>query len=829
MSTLWLIWLWGVALIPAASAGWPTSQYTMLDATLLGETASMHAAFGVPLPQSRDAQGDIVVSSPEGFVEAAGSAAPQAYAAILGVSSENAQRLAADGYPSPVMAMVSAPSGVPYYLIVWQDALSAPFGYSAQCVTGGWRLMYGDGGTFTPERLEAPFGTSSAMRQQRVAGYLGSQLTHETIHGIQQRAFPDSAPCARPPALWLSEGVADGLAYFLTAKQLPNLYRLFDFSLGKRSYADSLDARQLDGVAAVKASYGAGSFFRYLAEAHEVRGGRGGSGRSGADILRPLTLAGPIGDSDDAAYALIDKVLKETVGRRLFHVFPEFLTEYASYGGGRYKRTTRTRNMTTTYNIYPLAWHEDIFDKCVLVELSPQSLSAQRELDLDPVAGECVWVVWSGFTQPVSLQLSARSDGNPSDLHLGESRRTDASGSHACWDATRRAQGRLADPWPTKCILSRENHSTGGVERIGWTADFPLNGSGNAFFVLTNIALHVPHSERAHIWLSVDALQATASGTALSPPKPPTAQRRGVPLKKGLVDINQRVHALYASGDRALFDGRSIAAGDRSLGYAPGGAPADSDAASAIIRSEEYMIVLSRQVGTSLGWKAGAIIKSPDTQRPISSVGSDGEVPTVGCGYTNGVEQQVLSQTDHQLRVRLTADLFDIQRASGGQCAALKQAWVERADITVSLPNPALVDPTQAVRRERSPGQLLYEEDFVAGPMLGGIATAESIIEEGMPSPADLAPPPASAPSAPGGPPGSGGGTLPGGDALPGADAMCATLIERGLLQDARMLSAMLPVLRDGPCLCVLAEAAREGASPAVRRSLREAAQGRCD
>lgn len=814
----------------AQDASWPTVMFTpvYLSGQSAGEWRDGRVAGGAT--EAVDSNGERHLVDPAYDNQAAMAPAPSALPASTRRAAQLAQRLRQARYPGPAMSYVDTGSGK--YFLVFFTALKGsttflyPFGCSNSWVgqqlgwdgeaVDGWRFMHGSSTLFPPRGLESPYQAGGTVRRQRrMVAYFSSQLIHETVHGIQ---YHTGTGCQNGRPLWLTEGIADALAYLLSAEQDPGVFELFEFAMGRRDFSVSLDTRQAREDQKRPLSYGAAAFFRYLAEANA------GGGVDALDILKPLALSRAT--SDAGAYRDIEAALAG-VGRSLYLAFPAFLTEYASYGGSRYKRSTRTRDLRTEYRIRPSTWQEEVFDGCVELNLGPRRGADVEEITLNPIAGECVRVTWADIQQPVGLQLFAATDGDLGALHLGEAHRVDDSGEHFCWETTKGLSRRLRRPLDELCLLKRDTYqSSDTIAR--WSSDFVAQGSGSATFVLTNVAREAADTKPISLRFHAKIMQVTAQGAALSPQQPANkgALIKGAPVREGLSDMRARVHAMAYGDDRMLFDGRSIAPQGEEVGFAPasalgaGGGGGDAQGAGVIVRTQEYMVQLGKRDDTR---QVSVIIKDPPQGMAmvgaIASAGQEGIAIDQDCGYLPDVQMETLSEdAAHDTRtVRLTADLFDIQRARQEGCAGLKQAWVERAVVELTLPQPALIDPNVPVVRLSPPGQELYDGgEFSNGPALGGIATAESIRLQGRADLDELMDSEPSDPAGGGRGDGDGGGMSP----------QCEVLIQQGAFRSASRAEAqaMISILQGMGCLCAVSEAAAApgatGFSPAAKRAL---------
>ncbi len=668
---------------------------------------------------------------------------------IMRLVAIDAARMEAAAFPAPKIEPLLRveETGQAFYPIFWVSNYNFAGTFKHECRTDAttfagkeleftrsylWRI-FANGSSNTPgrgfpySRLDSAWGAGGARRAQ-MFDYMSSQLTHEVVHGVQASGYGDDG-CGDSPG-WLSEGLADGTAYYLLGRRSPGVFDRETWSRNERRYDIPLDTRGAPAASREGLAYGAGSFYRYLMEASE------GGDTDGLAIAKDiLTMPPSAARSTPEIYAELDRIIgAHSGGRTLFRVFPEFLTEYGSYGEGRYKKAGGGGALDRE------TWIEAAFDGCVEFPIKPGE-ARMKEIVVQPLAGECVKVSWSGYTQPVALQLYGMDAGDGfGALHVGEAMRDDASGRRFCHDVTKGLTRRIAEPMRKKCMLKRETRALGGAgagvgNEAAWTSDFNLSGSGDVHFVISNIA---PGRDQARdVPASAEAARRRAHRPA----------GETEPVVSGMTDPQKRVHTMNGAGDRIFFDGRSIFGDGTGLGYLEGVAgamgPGEGPGVMTLVRGGDYWVgyVGARPGQSELG-DGGLIIKDPvrlESGNPMAGVIMSGgmeHMPSGSeCGYKLPAEVSIVEETRERVRFRVSGDLFDPMRAmalagSGGAstCEMMRAMWVESAAFEVSLPNGALHAGDSWVERRSPPGQEVYDEtDFLSGPNLGGIASSLSL------------------------------------------------------------------------------------------------------
>ncbi len=235
-------------------------------------------------------------------------------------------------------------------------------------------------------------------------------LAHELIHVVQNaqqfRYLEDTDKCTLPG--WLGEGTADALAVYLTHKHFPSYYPPISLGIGKnihgiRPYDKNLAWQNSDKLP----DYRSSSFWTYLAERYH-------KGRY--DFLSSYFAVPDLNPGVDDWFDWLDTLLlndeevKASTKGGLYLVFPDFLANYASWGGKKYPHISEKQ------------WLQEAFGGCHTVTLSPQQASRGLSLELEPLSGQCIRVSVGGLNpgqlSAVKLMLSDSNEAALDNLHL---------------------------------------------------------------------------------------------------------------------------------------------------------------------------------------------------------------------------------------------------------------------------------------------------------------------------------------------------------------------------------------------------------------------------
>ena len=531
-------------------------------------------------------------------------------------------------------------------------------------------------------------------------------------------------------------------------------------------------------------------------------------------------------------------------------VFAEFLTEYASYGDSRYKGTKDVP-------LERFQWLEAVSPEgcgnqgdprqCALT-ITKESPSDSVTLNLEPMSGQAVQLQWAsidaGTASSLQISIEASSKTERDALHIGEIRARDADGERFCYDVTGKVDQRLGKDPSTKCLLRRTGVDTAdGRYFAHFALDKPPEGTGESWLMVVNAGEDFATTPAVKATVQVGRAEAKQAGRSMSPRTDGEPRHHGAAVEHGRVRSTDRLELAYMGEDSVLFDGLATSGeGEEQHFWSASAASAfegQPEGTGVMLRAEEYMVVVMRGPdGGPLSGRHSAIIKDPEklsSWNPLGlvlSVGSEAFPGTEECGFQTEIAVDELERTDGHVRYRLRADLFDPMRAAmGGEgCAALQAGWVETADIELVVPRPHLLEPG-GLERSTSVIQAAYDEGF-DGPMLGGIATAESLRADGPPPPGPYGDdnPFDGFPGVGGGGGGGGGGDdgfdLPGLDGDAARELLCLLPVREGDYEevDPRVLDATVQALEASGCACwVVAASSHEDYADRVDPALLDA------
>ena len=632
---------------------------------------------------------------------------------VLRHASYDAKKLANANFPKPkIVPILTSWEGDARIPIFWQsfpddsaDALASYY-----CRYFGDHSIININSSLVPyERLNDAWN-GGVPRRTEMTSQMSWAITHELIHAIQ--ANTNSGRSCDDNDVWISEGIASGLASYLLQKREPKSLKNYHWARNERSYANPLYTNDAITV------YGSGSFFRYLVESTEVHG------VSDLRIARNLTTQLDVSDHRSRVSLLrgVDRVVKNfSDSRELSVVLAEFFTELASYKS-RYDRSNDE------------VWIWSAFSSCEEFQMQP-GVPFTRSFSIRRNAARCIKVEWEGFQEPKALQIYLEGEGvDQGSLHMGQSVVSQSNSFQRCYDITSKIDNRLAKPAEQKCMMRRgaTKYSADGVASTvnGWTSDFNLEGSGFAFLILTNAAKNIWESTPSDVTITMSGTRAKdEEGVSLPPRKKVTT-----PVKDGRTLMDSRVHALAGGPGRLLIDGRSVSGGGLDDGFLDGSPGAgEIDGAAIVVRTGEYNVILVKdKTGVPNG---GAIMREPDGSfsGAITTLGMKGMPEFPSCGFKIPAELTIQEQTKEQLSFRVSGDVFNMSRETmsgqGSMCDRLRSAHVEFKAIDVSLPWSANYDGTATIERAYPPMQDIYDEkEFRSGPSFGGIATSRSIV-----------------------------------------------------------------------------------------------------
>jgi len=314
-----------------------------------------------------------------------------------------------------------------------------------------------------------------------------STFAHETFHALQ---YGDQlmANCMGGN-LWITEGMSEGASLYLTNRKWPGYSGRLDGSYsatGLRHYdwplifttgRLSVESRSIEG----RTGYLTGSFWYFLAE------------NFGGTKVFPHFLGKPLSRNpsrDELTRWLDDRLRSEPdIQAGLYLAYPQFVTSFASFGGGRY-----TRFASQSFGHGEAArsvWLEEAFSKCQEMTLTPDDSTQEIKVTIQQIAAVCIRLKYEGFSGNVTSQLEVV---NPrldmvDQLHLGWAWKFGPGGEKNC-DKAHKSQKTL---WPP-CLIKAftQTGPTPGTYARTWseeTIDFgPGSGTAERILILSSVA-----------------------------------------------------------------------------------------------------------------------------------------------------------------------------------------------------------------------------------------------------------------------------------------------------------------------------------------------------
>jgi hypothetical protein len=314
-----------------------------------------------------------------------------------------------------------------------------------------------------------------------------STFAHETFHALQ---YGDQlmANCMGGN-LWITEGMSEGASLYLTNRKWPGYsgrlngsysatgLRHYDWPLIFTTGRLSVESRSVEG----RTGYLTGSFWYFLAENF-----------GGAKVF-PHFLEKPLSrnpDRDELTRWLDDRLRTEPdIQAGLYLTYPQFVTAFASFGGGRY---TRFANRSLGHGEAARSvWLEEAFSTCREITLTPDDSTKEIDITIQPIAAICIRLRYEGFSGNVTSQLEVvnpRLD-RVDQLHLGWAWKIGPDGEQNC-DQEHKSQKTL---WPP-CLIKAftQTGPTAGTYARTWseeTIDFgPSSGTAERILILSNVA-----------------------------------------------------------------------------------------------------------------------------------------------------------------------------------------------------------------------------------------------------------------------------------------------------------------------------------------------------
>lgn len=266
-------------------------------------------------------------------------------------------------------------------------------------------------------------------------------LAHELFHTIQRdhdQLYQWIRACQTRAGerAWILEGMADAAAIYLTRRHFPDYTEVMydNTDLGLRSYSENPlndeTRRNWNSLTSIKKGefYRTSSFWLYLVERYD-----------GLKVLNEL-LRHPAPKHPDKRGRLkwLDEALRQSKTIRadnggqpkgLYHVFPEFITEFASYGGFRFRNFAGKKHQDTVFDINQ-KWLKGAFTRCLSqlanetahIHLTPDDpVKEVSGVYIEPMSADCYRVSWKGFPSLVKERVEVLGEDlrGLDAIHLG--------------------------------------------------------------------------------------------------------------------------------------------------------------------------------------------------------------------------------------------------------------------------------------------------------------------------------------------------------------------------------------------------------------------------
>ena len=493
-------------------------------------------------------------------------------------------------------------------------------------------------------------------------------IGHELMHALM---FGDRIlrPCNRNP-FEVSEGIPDAAGLFLINQKYPNYSGHLDSSnssVGLRSYRmpfltfkDVPESHK--SRLEIITGYGTSSFWRFLAERF-----------GGLQVLRHfLHREIPPGAQHKDVYQWLEERLQKLPGLAqtvspaaervekqppgFYEVYPAFVTEFASYGGARYKSFDWRR--FSTWDQARKRWLTKAFGGCQKITLSPENRNGETRIVLQPNGAKCFRVAYSGFKGNVRPSIEAM-DGNLrtlDQLHLGWAWKIGPNETENCYTKGRQ----LGSKWPP-CVykaFTQTGPETGTYVRT-WpldTLDFGTQGNGFAehIFVLSNVAVKPSATAMVPMLvLKVAVSDSTANGEPTEPIEKLTVPRKSQPRNPAKANGKEALYGLQT--DPPLPD-----AGIKGFSLTPY-TPNRSRGAKA--KPGGYAIQINEMKYGGTGPVRGTVALQPDDPKA-----REGAVSSILCKDGHTPIGRVLQSDEKALRIEVDTDLCQASAGTLPQC-----------------------------------------------------------------------------------------------------------------------------------------------------------------
>ena len=598
----------------------------------------------------------------------------------------------------------------------------------------------------TMSRLNDPY---SAFRLREV-------LTHELLHGSQETA----GLCLR--AKWITEGGADGyamqaswLADMNDEKVRLNVARTIELYQPRRYYLPlDLDYKDLGkfaaggglngGAAVSEASlfdqkeiqdYFTGSYFRYLLDAQP-------SGAMAYELFYSTSMDRP------KLYELI----KKHFGIDAPQHFAAFFTEFASYGGGRYKHFTDKNaesgvsSITTAETTIRRDWLGETFGcrEDPEIQLDGSAASARSIVDIPnfaPLSGRCLRVTWKDIKPAVNLsvQVLVNTRVQADAIWLGQSYVNGASHNQPeydyCYQNVTNGGGTYGEPISNDrgsaaavdaCLFRkseiRENVTLNGKNyfAVTFTTKYKLGTeAGEADFIVTNAAPKAKDNEVFDAQVLVQKVTGKIAWTKTGD----HALDRVTASDSG---DDKDIWTMVGNKTDVYFNPSTKASRDLKMQGADASqmlaalADMEEDGTSTIIGGDGFML----QIGDSKEGTTAMLLSMDGRYMAVGGRDDDGFEFATDCGLKNDLK--VIRHDNEGMEFTYQADVMDMSAMmsaalSGREptCDDIRNAIYDRISIDMILPDGQLHTYDGSIRRSFPAG---YDEAVDASLTANGLA-----------------------------------------------------------------------------------------------------------
>ncbi|MEZ5552346.1 MAG: hypothetical protein R3E82_15790 [Pseudomonadales bacterium] len=383
--------------------------------------------------------------------------------------------------------------------------------------------------------------TTDANGRLNANGY--QTIAHEMMHAISERtALGGPSSCQR--GKWLGEGLADAISFDIMEEIWSGRFifasddNAVSKRYGTRPYSIPLTRSEEVPVpntqnATVLAGYQTSSFWRYIADASGVGWRILTNSSDGRDTgILHTSMPNQVSPGNEVDW--LDRGLRNRLTYRLRDLFGLFANQFAH----QVPPLSRFQGEPAEDNVDE--WVQMAFDDCREVTLSNDRPSDLVSLEIEPLAGRCVWVNptnWPGLVQ-ISFQAISTDRQLLEDISIG----------------------RAGTALLSRAVPIGQLGGPGSAYVSSWR-DYPQDGSERTLYVVTNFAT-TPSSSRARQFdLSVSLPMNTVStrNDATLPvapvapaPKPPTYDKRNKSVRQQRADTAKMVAEQMDADKRSL-------------------------------------------------------------------------------------------------------------------------------------------------------------------------------------------------------------------------------------------------------------------------------------